>query len=71
MAIKREAKRAKWGQMLSDAETQAGNAFSVLDTVRGQLTAGRAKMQNDNDFGPEDIAEVNASIAIIDAKYAP
>lgn len=69
MAIKREAKRAKWGQMLTDAEAQASNAFSILDTVRGQLVAGRNKMENDLDFGPDDLAEVDASIAVIDAKY--
>jgi hypothetical protein len=71
MAIKKEGKRAKWGQMLTDAEGQANNAFSMLDAVKQQLTAGKNKMQNDIDFGPEDLEEVEASIAIIDAKYKP
>jgi len=69
MAIKKEAKRAKWGQMLADAEAQASNAFTILNTVRGQLAAGKNKMQNDPDFGPEDLEEVDQSIAVIDAKY--
>lgn len=71
MAIKREAKRSKWGQMLADAEAQASNAFAILDTVRGQLTAGRSKMSKDADFGPDDLTEVDESIAVIDAKYTP
>jgi len=71
MAIKKEAKRAKWGKMLTDAEAQAQNAFSILDSVRGQLVAGKTKMQTDSDFGPEDLEEVDQSIAVIDAKYTP
>lgn len=69
MAIKKDGKRAKWGQMLTDAEGQAQNAFSILDSVRGQLVAGKNKMQTDPDFGPEDLEEVDQSIAVIDAKY--
>lgn len=58
MAIKKEAKRVRTGQKLTDIEAGAMSAISSLKSYKVQIVTLKQTVNNDTDFTPEDEQEV-------------
>ena len=63
MPIRTEAKRVKFGQALTDYDTQAQRAIAVLDGIKTNLVNQKAAMEADADFTAQDIAELDTTVA--------
>jgi len=67
---RQEQKRNKIGAELDQTETRINQAFSALDGMYIRLNTIKTNMQNKPArFDADDIAEVDAMIASIAAKY--
>jgi hypothetical protein len=62
MAIIRDAKRAKTGQLLVDYEAQAINAINQLTTIKIELSSIKSTVNSDADFDVDDSAEVQETL---------
>lgn len=66
MSLQSEAKRVKYGQSLTDFQTQAVNSINALKGIRTNVISMRDTAMTDPDFTQADVDEINAKLTLLD-----